>query len=127
MDTFNSFENGILEVNGVSLAIKDIKWNEHSAFKGVFLKNLLKSTDTGGVFSTHLVKIEPGAEIGSHVHTDNAELHEVIAGDGCCIMEKRRISYSAGVCTFIDTSSKHRVIADKNGLFLFAKIFPALL
>ena len=58
---------------------KNPDWNEHRAFKGVFLKHLVKGEDTGGKFSCHPVKVESGCEIGEHVHADKWELGEFVA------------------------------------------------
>ena len=80
MDTFNIFDNGRLALPGKTTDFNGLKWNAHPTFKGVSLKHIVTAQDTGGAFSYHLVKVEPGCKIGNHVHATQLETHEVIAG-----------------------------------------------
>ena len=78
-----------------------LEWNAHSAFKGVFLKHLVKGKSTDGRLSCHLVKVESGCEIGEHIHGDRWELHEVIGGSGKGILAEKEIPYKQGVSVVI--------------------------
>ena len=118
---FNRFENGKLAIEGKNIEISAIPWNEHTNFKGVFLKNIVAAEHTKGLLTCHLVHIEPGRKIGSHTHPINIELHEVIAGYGKCITEFGEIPYTKGVIAILPENSPHEVLAGESGLYLFAK------
>jgi len=105
---------------------KELDWNAHPTFKGVFLKHLVKGEDTDGKFSCHLVKVEAGCEIGEHVHEGQFELHEVIAGNGEGVLVGKKIPYQLGVSVVIPNGIKHKVIAGEEDLYLLAKFVPAL-
>lgn len=123
----NIFNNGKLYINGESVDIENLPWNKHSAYEGVFLKHIIKGESTDHQLSCHLVKINPGCEIGTHNHAGKTELHEIITGSGHCIIEQSKIDYHRGVIGFIPADRNHSVKAEREGLFLLAKFFPALL
>ena len=60
----NDTVNGLIDNKETQL----INWNEHSKFKGVFLKHLITSVETDGNLSCHLVKVNPGCILDSHIH-----------------------------------------------------------
>jgi mannose-6-phosphate isomerase-like protein (cupin superfamily) len=93
--------------------IKDLAWNAHPTFKGVFLKHLVKGESTNGKFSCHLVKVEADCEIGEHIHEDKWELHEIIGGIGKGILVDKEIHYELGVSAVIPERTKHKVVAGK--------------
>jgi quercetin dioxygenase-like cupin family protein len=103
-----------------------IPWNAHPAFPGVSLKLLVAGADTGGAVSCHLVRVEPGMELKSHVHEGQWELHEVVAGSGRAGMGEAAAEYRPGVVAVIPRGVAHNVRAGDEGLWLFAKFFPAL-
>ena len=90
------------------------------------LKHILTSKETGGAYSFHLVRIAPGKSILSHVHDLQLETHEVIAGKGTCLNDGHEITYLPGVISVMPPRVTHEVHAGEEGLFLFAKFFPAL-
>jgi quercetin dioxygenase-like cupin family protein len=126
MDT-NDFNEGKLYINGECIDVENLVWNEHPAFKGVFFKHVIKGESTDNRLSCHLVKINPGCEIGIHNHAGKTELHEIIGGFGHCMIEQTEIDYHKGVIAFIPADKNHSVKAENKGLFLLAKFFPALL
>jgi quercetin dioxygenase-like cupin family protein len=126
MDIFNIFDNGRLVLPSKTTDFNGLKWNAHPTFKGVSLKHIVTAQDTGGAFSYHLVKVEPGCKIGNHVHATQLETHEVIAGSGTCINDGAQITYTPGTISIIPAAMPHEVTADDNGLYLFAKFMPAL-
>lgn len=121
------FNKGRLYINSECIDIEKVSWNEHPAFKGVYLKHVIKGNHTGNQFSCHLVKIYPGCEIGLHNHVDTIELHEVIHGTGYCCMDNIELEYNSGVIGFIPANKFHAVRAENEELFILAKFFPALL
>lgn len=83
---FETFSNrGKLLLSDQNILFQDIPWSKHPEFEGVELKHILTATQTGGQFSYHLVRIAPNKKIGNHIHTEQTETHEVIAGAGFCM------------------------------------------
>lgn len=119
--------NGTIHYSDRSDSLSDVEWTKHSEFKGVYLKHMIKSTDTTGLFSSHLVKIEPGSCLETHIHENQLELHEVIEGDGTCQLIEERFDYHPGKMAVIPKGKRHMVLAGKKGLTLLAKFFPALI
>ena len=77
-------------------------------------------------FSYHLVRIAPNKSIGEHIHKEQLETHEVIAGSGVCINEGLEIPYESGTMTVLKMGTPHSVNAGADGLYIFAKFIPAL-
>ncbi|WP_043633486.1 cupin domain-containing protein [Desulfovibrio sp. TomC] len=105
----------------------DIPWKDHPAFAGVALRHLVTAADTEGALSCHLVRLDPGASLASHVHDGQWELHEVVAGSGTASLNGAPADYLPGVAAVIPRSVPHEVTAGEQGLTLYAKFFPALL
>ena len=104
-----------------------LDWNPHPAFPGVWMKHLILGKDTGGHLSCHLVRIEQGNQIGSHVHEASLEVHEVLSGHGICRMVGRESAYSPGVCLIIPAGILHCVEAFGEDMHLVARFAPALM
>jgi len=105
----------------------NIAWIEHPKFTGVYLKHLIKGSDTNGQLSCHLVNLDPQAVLEEHVHEKQWELHEVITGEGSFQLNDKHTLYHPGCMAIIPQGAKHKVVAGKDGLLLLAKFFPALL
>ncbi len=120
------FEGGRIAFLDRDQEAGELNWNAHPKFKGVFLKHLVRGEDVNGRISCHLVRIEGGCEIGEHAHPGMWELHEIIEGEGKCILGGKEIPYMAGTVAVIPEDTKHRVMAEKDGLYLLAKFLPAL-
>jgi len=103
-----------------------LDWNQHPSCKGVALKHLVTSQQSGGKFSSHLVKVEAGCEISAHVHPDNWELHEVVSGTAIGYLADQVIPYASGTSIVIPQGVNHRVVAGAQDLYLLAKFVPAL-
>ena len=103
-----------------------LPWNAHPSFAGVALKHLVTGTDTDGALSCHLVRIDPGCRLASHVHAGQWELHEVVCGSGTAGLDGKDMEYRPGVIAVIPKGAPHEVTAGEEGLCLFAKFFPAL-
>jgi quercetin dioxygenase-like cupin family protein len=72
------------------------------------------------------VKIAPNKSILNHVHEKQLETHEVIGGSGTCINAGQNILYEPGTISIMSAGIEHEVIANDDGLYLFAKFIPAL-
>ena len=118
---FSLFENGTLAVAGESFSLAALDWQPHPEFPGVSLKHVAGADKTGGLFTCHLVRIEPGKAIGMHTHPSSIELHEVMGGQGSCVTEQGEIVYSPGSMAVLPANSPHEVRAGGQGLYLFAK------
>lgn len=118
---FCAFDNGRVTANGKTAGLGERPWNPHKDFEGVYLKNVVTGDKTGGAFTCHLVRIDPGKKIGLHSHPDSIELHEVIAGNGACVTEQGDIAYAPGIVAVLAAKSPHEVLAGEDGLCLFAK------
>jgi mannose-6-phosphate isomerase-like protein (cupin superfamily) len=118
---FDDFAQGAILRSAERIPAASLAWNEHKAFAGVFLKNLLTGEHTGGKLTCHLVRIEPNMSIGLHSHADSMELHEVIAGSGACVMQNATLPYAPGTMSVIARDVPHEVHAGEEGLCLFAK------
>jgi quercetin dioxygenase-like cupin family protein len=108
-------------------AIGEIPWDQHPKFEGVYMKHIIKGTDTEGLLSCHMVKIDPNAVLEEHAHENQWELHEVIEGEGRFILKSKETPYHPGQMGIIPKGTNHKVIAGKRGLILLAKFFPALI
>lgn len=125
-EVFNAFNSGELRIPGKSISFCDIPWSKHPVFEGVELKHIITSSDTNGEYSYHLVRIAPGKSILDHIHETQLETHEVIAGTGFCINANTKLEYEPGIISIMPASVHHEVHAGTDGLYLFAKFFPAL-
>lgn len=121
------FDNGIVLSGTSDTDVEHIPWNPHPSFRGVSMKNLVCGSDTSGRLSCHLVRIEPGCEIGTHMHEGRIEIHEVVSGRGSCIVGDRELKYNTGVVSCIPDNIYHRIVAGEDGLCLMAKFSPALI
>lgn len=120
-DIFSAFDTGQITADGETTHLASLHWNRHGEYEGVYLKNIVTADKTGGLFTCHLVRIEPGKKIGLHSHPSSIELHEVIWGDGVCLTGQRDILYAPGSISILPADSPHEVRAGENGLHLFAK------
>ncbi len=121
VDTFERFSQGRLHTGASTANLDAVPWKEHKDFPGVFLKAVLAEEHTGSPLSCVLVRIEPGRRIGLHRHPTSVELHEVIAGDGVCVLEGVEMPYAPGSMAVMPRNAAHEVLAGTDGLCLFAK------
>lgn len=131
MNTENSLPLTISSGRVVSLSkdilTKELDWKQHPEFKGVALRHLICGADTEGQFSAHIVHIKVGCAIGEHTHPGKWEIHEVIGGSGCCLLNTKSVIYEAGSTTIFPPNVKHQVAAETEDLYILAKFIPALL
>jgi len=125
-EIISNFEGGKLFTLSNIKSFSNLEWIPHKEFSGVALKNLLTSSDTDNEISYHLVKIDPGCEIGIHIHKDSTEIHEVICGIGVLTIDDKEQRYFPGNISVIPKKAEHKVRAGNDGLYLLAKFIPAL-
>ncbi len=123
---FEAFNNGYLKLSTATVEFANIPWSVHPTFEGVELKHIITSKETNGQFSYHLVRIAPNKSIYNHIHETQLETHEVISGSGVCINNGTAIPYETGTISIMPAGIPHEVNAGEDGLYLFAKFFPAL-
>lgn len=124
---FTCLEDASIFLENAELSAENIPWNPHPSFSGVFLKHLVSGQATDGQLSCHLVKVEPGKVLETHIHDQQWELHEVMGGQGKALLDEREVPYAPGTMAVIPRGVNHRVQAGEDGLLLCAKFFPALL
>lgn len=126
-DILKAIQDGEIFCHSNKTHVNEIPWHEHPTFAGVALKHLITSTNTDGKFSSHLVRVQSGYEIGEHIHAGKWELHEVIAGHGKCIMNNEEVEYYEGVAAVVPSDIPHIVKALEEDLYILAKFVPALI
>lgn len=122
----NQIANGTITLPEKKIQANQIDWVKHPAYKGVYLKHLIRGEQTNGQFSCHMVKIDPGCTLEMHIHAEQWELHEVIEGTGRCSLDGSMVPYGAGQMTVIPCGTPHEVTAGNEGLVLLAKFIPPL-
>ncbi len=124
---FTTAETNSIFTREDSRDMKEIAWNKHATFPGVYLKHLVKGDQTDGKFSCHLVKVEAGCELGEHIHAGNWEIHEIVSGNAAGYLEGKEMPYTPGTTAIIPAGLKHRVVAGDQDLYIRAKFIPALM
>lgn len=104
-----------------------VPWNPHPKFPGVALRHLITAADTSGLFSVHLVRVDPGCILDHHIHATQWETHQVFQGDGLCTVGEQHIDYHPGCLATIPQGCDHCVQAGAGGLVLLATFCPPLL
>ena len=89
---FETFNNGLVIFPSKNIDVSALPWYEHPAFKGVYLKDLVRGDDTKGAFSCHVVKIKKGSEVGEHSHSSQWEFNEALEGNGTFVI------HGEGIC-----------------------------
>ena len=120
-DLFQQFENGVLVTAAQKTNMSLCAWNMHKDFAGVSIKNVVTTAQTDGLFTCHLVRIDPHCKIGLHTHPASIELHEVVTGSGVCRIHQEEVPYAPGTMAIISRNAPHEVQAGADGLCLFAK------
>ena len=100
-------------------------WAAHPKFPGVAMKTVVGSAMTNGALSQHLVRVDAGCALETHVHAAQCELHLVLAGSGEAWLEDQHGDYRPGSVSSIPAGSAHSVRAGGDGLTLLASFTPA--
>jgi quercetin dioxygenase-like cupin family protein len=126
-ETVRGFSEGKVEYTEKELKVKDLEWNPHPSFAGVFLKHLVKGDSSDGKFSCHLIRIKDSFEIGEHIHDNKWEFINIIGGVGKGELAGKEIVCELGVSLVVPENVKHRIVADNGDVYLLAKFIPALI
>lgn len=126
IDITSSRGHDIIATESGKIIAKDLPWNPHPKFTGVFLKHLMTGRDTGGRMSLHHVRVYPGCSIGDHAHPSQVEIHDVLEGEGTCVLAGTEIPYLPGVMGLMPADTVHRIEAGDRGLLLLATFSPPL-
>ena len=89
------------------------------------MKTMVSSVMTGGSLSQHLVQIEPGCALETHIHPAQCELHLVLKGSGKAWLEDHENDYRPGSSVAIPAGATHAVRAGPDGLTLLTSFSPA--
>jgi len=100
-------------------------WTAHPKFPGVAMKTVVGSAETNGALSQHLVRVDAGCALETHVHAAQCELHLVLVGSGEAWLEDQPGAYRPGRITIIPAGAAHSVRAGGDGLTLLASFTPA--
>ncbi len=126
-ETVKGISEGKIVYLDQEIDVKNLDWNPHASFQGVYLKHLVKGESSNGKFSCHLIRIDHGFEIADHIHEDKWELHEAIGGVGKGVLAGKEIVYKLGVTVVVPEKVPHKIVADNGDVYLLAKFIPALI
>ncbi|NLW91603.1 MAG: hypothetical protein GXY34_08400 [Syntrophomonadaceae bacterium] len=65
---FEKMDGGRIEYVDKAVDAVGITWKPHPIYAGVSLKTLIDFEEAGGRFSSLLVRLQAGSEIGEHIH-----------------------------------------------------------
>ena len=100
-------------------------WTAHPKFPGVAMKTVVGGAKTNGALSQHLVRVDAGCALETHVHAAQCELHLVLAGSGEAWLEDQPGAYRTGSVSIIPAGAAHSVRAGGERLTLLASFTPA--
>jgi quercetin dioxygenase-like cupin family protein len=123
----DSLDKGNLYLIESTEANRSKGWNPHPKYAGVSMKHIITGVQSDNKLSSHVVRIDPNCTLEEHFHEGKTELHEVISGNGYCMLNGEKINYQTGDCALIPENVPHLVKAGEEGLILLAKFIPALL
>ena len=64
-----------------------------------------------------LVTMPPGADVPMHIHEHAHELFDVIAGQGCILVDGQELSGVPGKCVLVAAGTRHGLRNDSDGLW----------
>lgn len=126
IDTGTNRDQASVATMADSRNVEDLPWNPHPKFGGVFLRHLVTGNDTGRRLSLHHVRVSPGRSIGDHAHAGQVEIHDVLEGEGTCVLDGNELPYTPGVMGVMPADTVHRIDAGDRGLLLLATFVPPL-
>jgi len=116
----------LVAYDGEMRTVSALPWNPHPKFTGVSMRHLVTGGETGGRLSLHHVRIGPGCSIGEHTHAGMVEIHDVLSGEGICMLEETEIRYLPGTMGIMAADRVHSITAGNEGMLLLATFSPPL-
>lgn len=100
-------------------------WNSNPAWTGVSLADLASGADTKEAFSSHLVRVQKGCEVPSHLHESRWEWNAILGGHGKILLDGREIPFKPGDTFTTPPGVRHTVVADEEDIALLAVFVPS--
>ena len=94
------------------------------AWTGVTLADLASGVDTKEAFSSHLVRVQGGCEVSSHLHENQWEWNVILDGHGRILLDGREVPFKPGDTFTTPPGVRHAVVADKEDVALLAVFVP---
>jgi len=100
-----------------------IKEERHDNFKGGEKYALLKmySDDINTII---MGRLETGASVGLHTHTDSSEIIYIIRGNGKVLYDGREEAVKSGSCHYCPKGHAHSLINNGNVEMVFYAVVP---
>lgn len=99
-------------------------WHSNPGWPGVSLADLASGADTKEAFSSHLVRVEKGCEVSSHLHESQWEWNVILDGHGTILLDEREIPFNPGDTFTTPPGVRHAVVADMEDIALLAVFVP---
>ncbi len=99
-------------------------WYSNPGWTGVALADLASGADTKDAFSSHLVRVQKGCEVSSHLHESQWEWNVILDGHGRILLDGREVSFKPGDTFTTPPGVRHAVVADKEDVALLAVFVP---
>lgn len=84
----------------------NVEWVEHPRLKGIYIRQLLTSTDNPYA-NVNEVLVPPGGVIGYHDHPEQIETVYVLSGESVLTLGKQDFPFRAGSVVAIPAALKH--------------------
>ena len=99
-------------------------WYSNPGWTGVALADLASGADTKDAFSSHLVRVQKGCEVSSHLHDSQWEWNIILDGHGRILLDGREVSFKPGDTFTTPPGVRHAVVADEGDVALLAVFVP---
>jgi quercetin dioxygenase-like cupin family protein len=99
-------------------------WHSNPEWTGVSLADLASGADTKEAFSSHLVRVQKGCEVPSHLHESRWEWNAILGGHGKILLDGREIPFKPGDTFTTPPGVRHTVVADEEDIALLAVFVP---
>lgn len=99
-------------------------WYSNPAWTGVTLADLASGVDTKEAFSSHLVRVQGGCEVSSHLHENQWEWNVILDGHGRILLDGREVPFKPGDTFTTPPGVRHAVVADEGDVALLAVFVP---
>lgn len=115
-----------IDVDGKTIKVDDLKWEQHPVYEGVEMKHLVRGMDTDNHNSKSLVRISKGSVIKTHNHPNNSESIKFISGNGTLVLKNKIIKMSPRSSVDLEKGANHEIRTFDEDVYLIASFMPAL-